>query len=95
MGPKCEHSGKLCDLHTSFCPSNEGQCIASGPGRDQFDSCKIIATRLYRGALGLLQNSVGREITGPIRYIHQFIDMTRAKATYFNPKTQRNEEVNN
>lgn len=93
MGPRCEYSGKFCDLHKSFCPPHEGQCIASGPGRDQFDSCRIIANRLYKGALGLLQNSVGREISGPIRYIHQFIDMSRSKATFFNPKTQENDEV--
>lgn len=93
MGPKCEHSGMPCDLHQSFCPVNEGQCIASGPGRDQFDSCKIIATRLFKGALGLLQNSVGRELVGPIKYVHQFIDMSRAKTRYFNPITEQYEEV--
>lgn len=50
MGPKCQFTGNPCDLTTSSCPEGEGQCVASGPGRDMFESTKIIATRIYKGA---------------------------------------------
>lgn len=35
----------------------------------------------------------GREVTGEVKFIHQFINMPEAKTTYLNPKTGRNEEV--
>lgn len=50
MGPKCELSGERCDVLTSSCPAKHGQCFASGPGKDHFESTKIIATRLFKGA---------------------------------------------
>lgn len=93
MGPKCEFSGDPCDVHTSSCPAHEGQCFSSGPGKDQFDSCKIIATRIFERAAAILKKSNGREVTGDIRYIHQFVDMPKARAVYFNPKTKEREEV--
>lgn len=93
MGPKCEFSGDPCDLQTSSCPAHEGQCFSSGPGKDQFDSTKIIATRIFERALAVLRGPNGREVTGEIRSVHQFIDMPKAKAVYFNPKTKEREEV--
>lgn len=41
----------------------------------------------------LLSKAGGREVTGPIDFVHQFIDMTKAEATYFNPKTREFEYV--
>lgn len=92
-GPKCEFSGKACDLLSSSCPPDEGHCFASGPGKDQFDSCKMIATKLFDGARSILQRGPGREVTGEISYIHQFIDMSSAKTKYFNPMTKQYEMV--
>lgn len=37
----------------------------------------------------------GREVTGEIKFIHQFVNMPEAKATYLNPKTQQLENVRN
>lgn len=50
MGPRCEKTGLPCDLLTSSCPSGAGACFASGPGKDMYDSTKIIATRIYTAA---------------------------------------------
>lgn len=50
MGPKCEKTGLPCDLLTSSCPSGTGSCIASGPGKDMFDSTRMIAKRIYTAA---------------------------------------------
>lgn len=50
MGPKCQRTGNPCDLLTSSCPKEDGLCFSSGPGKDMFESTKIIATRLFNGA---------------------------------------------
>lgn len=93
MGPKCEFSGMPCDLHTSSCPPSEGSCFASGPGKDQFDSCKIIATKLFEGAKRLFYNQAGNEVSGAVDYIHQFIDMSTARAHFYNHKNNEIEIV--
>lgn len=57
MGPKCQKSGNPCDVLTSRCPKGEGECVASGPGKDMFESTRTIATRLYEAgvvSLGLV-----------------------------------------
>jgi neutral ceramidase len=50
MGPKCQISGRPCDPLTSACPKGDGYCVASGPGRDIFESTKIIGTRIFEKA---------------------------------------------
>uniref|UniRef100_A0A182JAR3 Neutral ceramidase n=1 Tax=Anopheles atroparvus TaxID=41427 RepID=A0A182JAR3_ANOAO len=93
MGPKCEKTGLPCDMLTSSCPQGAGACIASGPGKDMFESTKIIGTRLYDAASRLLSASGGREVTGPIKFAHQFIDMTQMKVPYVDPSTGKQETV--
>lgn len=85
MGPKCQKTGLKCDALTSSCPDSD-VCVASGPGKDIFESTKIIGSRIYKGASKLLISKTGREVTGPISFIHQFIDMPRQKVSYFNQK---------
>lgn len=51
MGPKCEFTGEPCDALDSACPEGHGQCFASGPGKDNFESVKIIAGRISDGAI--------------------------------------------
>ncbi|XP_065087047.1 neutral ceramidase-like [Ochlerotatus camptorhynchus] len=93
MGPKCEKTGLPCDLLTSSCPSGTGSCTASGPGKDMFESTKLIAKRIHNAASKLLRSKKTREIRGPIAYAHKFIDMTTAVVPYYNRTTQRKEEV--
>lgn len=93
MGPKCALSGEKCDLFTSSCPAKHGQCFASGPGKDHFESTKIIATRLFEGAWKIIKESSGREISGNVNFVHQFVDMPAYRTTYFNPKKKRSENV--
>lgn len=52
QGPRCQISGEKCDLNSSSCEGKQA-CIASGPGKDIFDSTRIIAERLYEKALVL------------------------------------------
>lgn len=46
MGPKCEFTGVPCDIHSSRCVNPDEKCFAQGPGKDMFDSTKIIAERI-------------------------------------------------
>ena len=89
-GPKCQRTGLSCDVLTSSCP-NKDICFASGPGRNMFDSTRIIADRIYTGASKLLRTKSGREITGALKFIHQFLDVPKASGTYLNPKTNKRE----
>ncbi|XP_031639719.1 neutral ceramidase, partial [Contarinia nasturtii] len=92
-GPKCEYSGMPCDILTSSCPPSEGACFATGPGKNQFESCKIIATKLFEGAKRLIDKRAGREITGHVKYVHQFIDMSTAQVQFFNLTKNASETV--
>ncbi|KAG4070920.1 hypothetical protein HA402_001357 [Bradysia odoriphaga] len=74
--PKCEFTGKVCDLLSAPCPSEDGLCFASGPGRDQFESTKIIAEKMYQGARKILTESIGREVLGNVNFVHQFVDFS-------------------
>ena len=51
MGPKCSLTGRSCDNENSQCGAKEGECFASGPGKDMFESTQIIGSRLAEGAL--------------------------------------------
>ncbi|KAE8746174.1 hypothetical protein FOCC_FOCC007046 [Frankliniella occidentalis] len=44
-GPRCQYSGRDCEMGSSTCPGGE-VCIAAGPGQDMFESTRIIADRL-------------------------------------------------
>ena len=63
----------------STCGGRNEQCIASGPGRDMFGSMRIIGEHQYRSARALFDapNSTFLTIDGPIRVVHQFVDMSR------------------
>ena len=50
MGPKCQRTGQPCDPLSSSCPKGDGFCVASGPGKDIFESTKIIGTRIFEKA---------------------------------------------
>lgn len=89
--PICIGSGLPCNKDTSRCDDRSDKCIAFGPGNDMFESTQIIATRIYNGASGLLQEKGGREISGPIKFIHQFVDMPNTKLTRENSQGVKEE----
>ncbi|KAH8381289.1 hypothetical protein KR093_002102 [Drosophila rubida] len=97
MGPKCSISGNECDLLSSHCPPGEGECFASGPGRDMVESTQIIGQRLAEGALSLLneqsQESTAREVTGDVRFIHQFVDMPKYNGSTYNPLSRKLDRI--
>ncbi|XP_045477252.1 neutral ceramidase [Harmonia axyridis] len=78
-GPKCINTGKDCDFKTSTCDGEAKYCIASGPGKNMVESTGIIANRLFAKAKELFENNNGEELTGPVRFIHQFVDMPKQR----------------
>ncbi|XP_043667870.1 neutral ceramidase [Vespula pensylvanica] len=91
-GPKCEFSGLNCtDCYT--CPGKKEMCFASGPGKDMFESTSIIARKMFDKAAELWKNSVKKEVIGSIRVVHQFVDMPKESATFYNTTTGEIQEV--
>lgn len=48
-GARCEFSGRECDHQFLICNHME-RCFSEGPGRDMFESTKIIGTAVFEGA---------------------------------------------
>ncbi|KAI1285333.1 Neutral ceramidase [Halotydeus destructor] len=74
-GPHCQDTGLPCEVNTTSCGGKSELCYASGPGKDMFESTKIIATRQFEKALELFGNAT-EKVHGPVSVIHQHIDMT-------------------
>lgn len=85
-GPHCEYSGKKCDNEKLLCRADE-KCFATGPGKDMFESTKIIATKLFETAMTIL-NSQGEDLTGPLDVKHQYVEMPKEEVSPFEPISQ-------
>ncbi|XP_052739425.1 neutral ceramidase [Bicyclus anynana] len=86
-GPHCEFSGKPCDQEKLLCKLHKERCFASGPGRDMFESTKIIATKLFDTAMKVLKGP-GEDLTGPVGVIHQFVEMPTQEVSPYDPVTE-------
>jgi len=81
-GPKCQDTGLPCDGYHSTCNDRVQMCWASGPGRDMFESTKIIAERQYEKALELFDSTSDEDkVSGPVAYVHQHVDMSNYRLT--------------
>lgn len=85
-GPHCQDTGRPCDFVTSTCSDGTvKKCVAAGPGRDMFESTKIIGQRQVDKATSLYRTAT-QKLTGPIFSAHRFLDMSNQKvrinATY-------------
>ncbi|CAH8469932.1 unnamed protein product [Dicrocoelium dendriticum] len=80
-GARCIDTGKPCDLVHSICDGHASTCIAFGPGRDMFESTKIIASKQMQKAWELF-TTASEELTGPVSFVHQFVDMTNISVRY-------------
>ncbi|XP_060077762.1 uncharacterized protein LOC132557292 [Ylistrum balloti] len=77
-GPKCLDTGKPCDLPTSTCNGRNEQCVAFGPGKDMFESTKIIGENQYKKAMELY-NKATVQLSGPVDFRHSYVDMTNVQ----------------
>lgn len=76
LGPHCVNTGETCDNDKSTCPNGgPSMCMASGPGRDMFESTQIIGRIIYQKAKELYA-SASQEVTGPVLAAHQWVNMT-------------------
>lgn len=58
-GPYCLNTGEPCETVTSTCKGDAKQCVGRGPGKDHFESTKIIATNLFKKAtVSLFEDTV-------------------------------------
>jgi neutral ceramidase len=73
-GAFCDN-GKPCDFAHSTCDGTSQNCHGYGPGKDDFESTQIIGQKQFQKALELY-NTATTELSGPVDYIHTFIDMS-------------------
>uniref|UniRef100_A0A646QJF6 Neutral ceramidase n=1 Tax=Hemiscolopendra marginata TaxID=943146 RepID=A0A646QJF6_9MYRI len=76
LGGRCLDTGLPCDRMSSTCNGMNQLCVAFGPGRDQFESTRIIGQRQYKKAWELFE-SANDPLSGPIQYHQQYIDMSK------------------
>jgi neutral ceramidase len=74
LGPHCQDTGLPCDFNTSTCNGRTELCTAVGPGKDMFDSTKIIATKQYEVAKNLY-DSATTALVGGVDYRHTYVTM--------------------
>uniref|UniRef100_A0A8D2KTX9 Neutral ceramidase n=1 Tax=Varanus komodoensis TaxID=61221 RepID=A0A8D2KTX9_VARKO len=76
-GPHCINTGGSCENLYNYCPVGgvSIMCIATGPGKDMFESTGIIGRAIYLKAKELYQ-AASEEINGPISSAHQWVDMS-------------------
>ncbi|KAK7877164.1 hypothetical protein WMY93_032144 [Mugilogobius chulae] len=75
-GPYCANTGLKCDYLNSSCPvGGTKMCMGIGPGVDMFDSTRIIAENIYKKTKELY-SSAQEEVTGPLHFAHQWVDMS-------------------
>ncbi|XP_054838662.1 neutral ceramidase [Eublepharis macularius] len=74
-GPHCTNTGESCENLNNYCPIGGAKmCIASGPGKDMFESTKIIGRNLYLKAKELSM-AASEEIYGPLNSAHEWLNM--------------------
>ncbi|CAH1793813.1 unnamed protein product, partial [Owenia fusiformis] len=76
-GPHCQNTGEVCDIAHSTCGGKSELCYSAGPGKDMFDSTKIIGHNQYAKAKELF-NAPSRVLpAGPVDFRHQFVDFSK------------------
>ncbi|NXS32344.1 ASAH2 ceramidase, partial [Pomatostomus ruficeps] len=75
-GPFCANTGESCDNPQSSCPvGGAAMCMAKGPGKDMFESTRIIGRNIYLKAKELYDKA-SQEVTGPLSSAHQWVNMS-------------------
>ncbi|KAJ7407775.1 hypothetical protein WISP_124804 [Willisornis vidua] len=75
-GPTCVNTGESCDNPQSTCPvGGATMCMAKGPGRDMFESTRIIGQNIYLKAKELYEKA-SQEVRGPLSTAHQWVNMS-------------------
>mmetsp|Transcript_18634 Transcript_18634/g.43191 ORF Transcript_18634/g.43191 Transcript_18634/m.43191 type:complete len:350 (+) Transcript_18634:34-1083(+) len=78
-GPKCRDSGLPCDVLTSTCSGKGDICVASGPGKDMFESTEMIARKQVDASVQLFRSNSSSKLHGIVDFRHSFLDMSNIK----------------
>lgn len=82
------NTGLECDIASSACEGHKNQCVASGPGKDMFDSTRIIAERMAtKAAVSYCPLRDFKTITNtntvlPLSVLRRLIHNTMSRLTY-------------
>lgn len=71
------NTGEPCETVTSTCKGEARQCVGQGPGKDMFDSTKIIATNLFNKA------AVSTFLLSIYTLIHAHVIITSLNVYYY------------
>ncbi|KAL0476587.1 non-lysosomal ceramidase [Acrasis kona] len=75
-GPSCPDGITPC-AEDSTCQGKTQLCTAKGPGKDEFDSTKIIGEKQAVAAMKLYDDVAGSIVlSGPVRHRHTFVNMS-------------------
>ncbi|XP_070801768.1 neutral ceramidase [Pituophis catenifer annectens] len=75
-GPHCINTGEPCENMGNYCLIGGAKfCIATGPGKDMFQSTQIIGTHVYSNAKEIYMKA-SKKLDGPISSVHQWVDMS-------------------
>ncbi|XP_048843439.1 neutral ceramidase isoform X2 [Brienomyrus brachyistius] len=75
-GPYCVNTGESCDYLNSSCPvGGTKMCVALGPGKDMFESTRIVGESMYNKAKELYRN-MQQELHGTVYGAHQWVNMS-------------------
>ncbi|XP_017893250.1 neutral ceramidase isoform X2 [Ceratina calcarata] len=91
-GPKCEFSGSNCSEQYT-CPGIKEMCFASGPGKNMFESTSIIANRIFKESWRLWLYGEAKEVIGPLRVVHRYVNMVEQTAEFYNETSKEIEKV--
>ncbi|KAJ8318838.1 hypothetical protein KUTeg_003929 [Tegillarca granosa] len=57
-------------------PGQNELCVAFGPGKDMFDSTRIIANNQLKKAMDMFKSEGFTQLTGPVDFRHTYVNMT-------------------
>ncbi|KAL2078359.1 hypothetical protein ACEWY4_026044 [Coilia grayii] len=76
LGPYCVNTQEKCDYLNSSCPiGGTKMCVGFGPGKDMFESTRIIGENIYKKGKELYGNTK-QELHGSVHSAHQWVNMT-------------------
>ncbi|XP_058043044.1 neutral ceramidase [Ahaetulla prasina] len=81
-GPHCINTGESCENMGNYCLIGGAKfCIATGPGKDMFQSTRIIGTHVYSNAKEIYMKA-SKELDGPISSVHRWVDMSNVTVQF-------------
>jgi len=83
-GAHCTDTGEPCDPITSTCNGKNELCVASGPGKDMFESTQIIGEQQFKKAKELYESDDRVPIKGEVDYRLTHLQMDSLPVTLEN-----------